>query len=162
MVIMMLLAIISGMALSAQAAINGNLGSQVGVIRSALLTFAVGAVISALLIFFFEPPQPQTLLSVPKWQLCGALFGMFYMVAMVASVPKIGVALATIATIFGQMSMSLIIDTSGWLGNAPIALNYWRVAAMISIAIALVFIYRAAQTPKVEAIKHKLSPQEQL
>jgi transporter family-2 protein len=63
------------------------------------------------------------------------------MVVMVASVPRIGVAIATVATILGQMIMSLVIDTQGWLGNTPIELNYWRVAAMLSIAGALVCIY---------------------
>lgn len=42
-----ILAIASGMALSAQAAINGQLGAKVGVIESSLLTFAMGTVITA-------------------------------------------------------------------------------------------------------------------
>ena len=85
MVLVILLAIISGMALSAQAAINGKLGAKVGVIQSSFLTFGVGTIVTALLIFFFEPAQSATLLSVPKWQLTGALFGIVYMVVMVAS-----------------------------------------------------------------------------
>ncbi|MBB1442375.1 DMT family transporter [Pseudoalteromonas sp. SG43-3] len=138
---LMLLAIISGMALSSQAAINGQLGAKVGVIHSSLLTFAVGTVITMLLIFFFEPSYEASLLTVPKWQLTGALFGIAYMVMMVSAVPKVGVATATVATIFGQMVMSLVIDTRGWLGNTPIELNYWRLAAMLCIACSLICIY---------------------
>lgn len=41
------------------------------------------------------------------------------------------------------MSMSLVIDTQGWLGNSPIELNYWRVAAMVCITLALACIYFA-------------------
>ncbi|PKH28892.1 DMT family transporter [Shewanella sp. ALD9] len=141
MMLFMLLAVISGMALSAQAAINGQLGAKVGVIRSSLLTFSVGTVVTLLLIFFFEPSYEANLLTVPKWQLIGALFGIVYMVVMVAAVPKVGVAIATVATVFGQMVMSLVIDTQGWLGNAPIELNYWRLASMICIACALICIY---------------------
>ncbi|AXY01129.1 DMT family transporter [Vibrio alfacsensis] len=150
MTLIILLAIASGMALSAQAAINGQLGEKVGVIESSLLTFSMGTVITGLLIFFFEPSYDATLLTVPKWQLAGALFGIIYMIVMVAAVPKVGVAIATVATILGQMIMSLVIDTQGWLGNAPIELNYWRIAAMVCIACALVCIYLAnAQTQKV-------------
>ncbi|MBC7002993.1 DMT family transporter [Photobacterium sp. BZF1] len=148
MIIFVLLAILSGIALSAQAAINGQLGVKVGVIRSSLLTFTVGTVVTALLIFFFEPSYDATLLTVPKWQLTGALFGIVYMVVMVAAVPKIGVAVATVATIFGQMTMSLFIDTAGLLGNEPIALNYWRFAAMLCIAAALVCIFMANRSPE--------------
>lgn len=146
MMLVILLAIASGMALSAQAAINGQLGAKVGVIESSLLTFSMGTVVTGLLIFFFEPSYDSTLLTVPKWQLAGALFGIVYMIVMVAAVPKVGVAIATVATVLGQMIMSLIIDTQGWLGNAPIELNYWRVAAMVCIAGALVCIYLANQS----------------
>ncbi|PMG88354.1 hypothetical protein BCS96_04935 [Vibrio breoganii] len=145
MTLIILLAIASGMALSAQAAINGQLGAKVGVIESSLLTFSMGTVITGLLIFFFEPNYDATLLTVPKWQLAGALFGIFYMIVMVSAVPKVGVAIATVATILGQMIMSLVIDTQGWLGNAPIVLNYWRIAAMVCIACALLCIYLANQ-----------------
>ncbi|GAL15832.1 hypothetical protein JCM19233_6854 [Vibrio astriarenae] len=41
MIFIILLAVVSGMALSAQAAINGKLGARVGVIESALLTFTM-------------------------------------------------------------------------------------------------------------------------
>lgn len=102
MLIVILLAIASGMALSAQAAINGRLGAKVGVIESSLLTFGVGTVVTALLIFFFEPSYEANLLSVPKWQLVGALFGIVYMLVMVAAVPRVGVAVATVATILGR------------------------------------------------------------
>ncbi|CAH0530125.1 DMT family transporter [Vibrio hippocampi] len=150
MTLIILLAIASGMALSAQAAINGQLGAKVGVIESSLLTFSMGTVITGLLIFFFEPSYDSTLLTVPKWQLAGALFGILYMIVMVAAVPKVGVAIATVATILGQMMMSLVIDTQGWLGNAPIELNYWRIAAMVCIGCALVCIYLAnGQTQSV-------------
>ncbi|WP_028117595.1 DMT family transporter [Ferrimonas senticii] len=143
MTFLLILALIGGMSLSVQAAINGRLGAQVGVLASAWLTFTVGAVISLLLILFFEPAHSQTLLTVPKWQLTGALFGVVYMVVMVAAVPRLGVTIATVATILGQMIMSLLIDSQGWLHNAAIELNPWRLAAMVATALALVCIYLA-------------------
>lgn len=48
--IMILLAVCGGATLSIQAAINGQLGSNVGVFKSAFLTFSVGALVTALLI----------------------------------------------------------------------------------------------------------------
>ena len=49
---MIILAVCGGATLSVQAAINGQLGSRVGVFKSAFLTFSVGALVTALLIFF--------------------------------------------------------------------------------------------------------------
>lgn len=125
-VIMMLLAVLGGATLSVQAAINGRLGSQVGVLKSAFLTFSVGALVTALLIFYFEPVQTVTLLDVPKWQLMGAMLGVPYIVIMVVAVQRIGTGIATVAVIFGQLAMSMLIDHFGWLGNASIHFTYTR------------------------------------
>ncbi len=146
MILIIILAIASGMALSTQAAINGQLGEKIGIVKTALITFGIATVITALFILFFEPVYESNLFTVPKWQLTGAFFGILYLIAMVASVPRIGIAVATVSTIFGQMIMSMIIDTQGLLGNVAIELNPWRMAAMLCVALALIFIYKANQT----------------
>lgn len=150
-VIMILLAVLGGAMLSIQAAINGRLGSQVGVLKSAFLTFSVGALITVLLIFYFEPVQAVTLLDVPKWQLMGAMFGVPYIVIMVVAVQRIGTGVATVAVIFGQLAMSMLIDHFGWLGNASIHFSYTRLAAVICLGIALYFIYSSSKTTAVSA-----------
>jgi len=148
--IMIILAVIGGATLSIQAAINGQLGSKVGVFKSAFLTFSVGALITALLIFFFEPKQAVTLLDVPKWQLLGAMFGVPYIVIMVLAVQRIGTAVATVAVIFGQLTMSMLIDNFGWLGNAAIPFSMSRLGAIICLGIALFFIYSSSRTPETK------------
>jgi transporter family-2 protein len=132
-IIMILLAVIGGAMLSIQAAINGQLGSKVGVFKSAFLTFSVGALVTGLLIFFFEPKHALTLMDVPKWQLLGAMFGVPYIVIMVLAVQRIGAAVATVAVIFGQLTMSMLIDNFGWLGNASIPFSMSRLGAIVCL-----------------------------
>ena len=143
LILLLVLVIAAGAVLSVQAAINGRLGQTVGVLRSSLLTFAVGALSTALLIFFFEPAQAVSLLDVPKWQLTGALFGVVYMMVMVGAVPVVGTAVATVAVIVGQLGMGMLIDNFGWLGNPAIELSGSRIVAMLLLALALVFMYRS-------------------
>lgn len=145
-IIMILLAVLGGATLSIQAAINGRLGGQVGVLKCAFLTFSVGALVTALLIFYFEPRQALTLLDVPKWQLLGAMLGVPYIVIMVIAVQRIGAGVATVAVIFGQLAMSMLIDHFGWLGNASISFSFTRLAAVVCLAIALYFIYSSHKT----------------
>ncbi len=140
-ILMMLLAVTGGAMLSIQAAINGQLGSKVGVFKTAFLTFSVGALITALLILFFEPHHTLTLMDVPKWQLTGAMFGVPYIVIMVLALRRIGSALATVAVIFGQLLMSIMIDNFGWLHNPTIPLSLNRLDALLCLGIALLFIY---------------------
>lgn len=147
LVILLAVVVLAGAVLSVQAAINGRLGESVGVLRSSLLTFAVGALVTGLLIFFFEPVQAVSLLEVPKWQLTGALFGVVYMMVMVGAVPVVGTAVATVAVIVGQLGMGMLIDNFGWLGNPAIELSSSRVLAMGCLALALVFMYRSSSRP---------------
>ncbi len=144
---MIILAVCGGATLSIQAAINGQLGSRVGVFKSAFLTFSVGALVTALLIFFFEPKQTVTLLDVPKWQLLGAMFGVPYIVIMVVAVQRIGTAVATVAVIFGQLTMSMLIDNFGWLGNAAIPFSMSRLAAVLCRVLRCFSFTQAVKTP---------------
>lgn len=144
LILLLVVVVAAGAVLSVQAAINGRLGETVGVLRSSLLTFVVGAVVTGLLILFFEPAHAVSLLNVPKWQLCGALFGVIYMMVMVGAVPRVGTAVATVAVIVGQLGMGMLIDNFGWLGNPTIELSGSRILAMVLLALALVFMYRSS------------------
>ena len=148
--LMIILSVVGGALLSVQAAINGQLGSKVGVFRSAFLTFSVGALITALLIFFFETKHTVTLLEVPKWQLLGALLGVPYIVIMVLAVQRIGTAVATVAVIFGQLAMSMLIDNFGWLHNEAIPFSATRLGAVACLGIALWFIYSGSKSRAAE------------
>lgn len=136
-----LLALAGGISLAVQSSINGRLGNAAGVMESAWLTFVLGAAISFLLFFFFEPPHAMTLLTAPKWQLIGALFGVVYILVSVFAVPRVGIAAATVAVITGQLGMSLLIDHFGWFSNAAIPLDASRYASIALLAAALVLIY---------------------
>lgn len=143
--IVIILALCGGALLSVQAAINGRLGSGGGAAQR-LLTFATGALVTGLLILFFAPATSVNLLQVPKWQLLGAFCGVPYIVIMVLAVQRIGTATATVAVIFGQLTMSLLIDNFGWLGNSTMAFSPARLAAVICLALALYLIYTSGKS----------------
>ena len=135
------LLLLGGMAIAAQSAINGTLSMRTDVVTTAWLTNVVASVILLLLVIFFEPSQTATMFSVPSWQLAGALFGNFSMVAIVIAVPRIGTAATIVAIIAGQIIMGLVVDHFGWFGNTQIVLDYKRVAAIALLAGALYLIY---------------------
>ncbi|MFH7090867.1 DMT family transporter [Klebsiella pneumoniae] len=154
--IVIILALCGGALLSVRAAINGRLGSQVGCC-AAPLTFATGALVTGLLILFFAPATSVNLLQVPRWQLLGAFCGVPYIVIMVLAVQRIGTATATVAVIFGQLMMSLLIDNFGWLGNSTMAFSPARLAAVICLALALYLIYTSGKS----ATSHEAARAEQ-
>ncbi len=135
------LLLLGGMAIAAQSSINGSLSIRTDVITTAWLANVVASVILLALVIFFEPPQAATMFSVPSWQLAGALFGNFSMVAIVIAVPRIGTAATIVAIIAGQIIMGLMVDHFGWFGNTQIVLDYKRIAAIALLAGALFLIY---------------------
>ncbi|MGV6987758.1 DMT family transporter [Testudinibacter sp. P80/BLE/0925] len=139
--LMLCFAVLGGVALAVQASINGKLGTQVGVFAGTFLNFGLGTIVTGLLVLFFEPKYSLTLLDVPKWQLTGAFPGIVYIAVMVLVVAKLGTAVATVAVIFGQLAMSLLIDTFGWFHNPAIAFSLPRLLAVICLGFALYFIY---------------------
>ena len=135
------LLLLGGMAIAAQSSINGSLSVRTDVITTAWLANVVASVILLLMVVFFESPQAATMFSVPSWQLAGALFGNFSMVAIVIAVPRIGTAATIVAIIAGQIIMGLMVDHFGWFGNTQILLDYKRMAAIALLAGALYLIY---------------------
>lgn len=153
---MLLVVIFGGAVLCAQSSINGRLGSEVGVIESAWLTFVMGTMVSFLIGFFFEPPYSLNLFTAPRWQLTGAFFGVAYMLTVVFAMPRLGAAATTVAVISGQLLMSLLIDNFGWFNNAVISLDGSRLAALVLLAIALFFIYKSNVTAKSPPAIHSV------
>ena len=143
------LLLLGGMAIAAQSSINGSLSMRTDVVTTAWLTNVVASIILLLLVVLFEPPQAQTMFSVPTWQLAGALFGNFSMVAIVVAVPRLGTAATIVAVIAGQIIMGLLVDHFGWFGNTQILLDYKRIAAIALLAGALYLIYLSNVRRKV-------------
>ena len=135
------LLLLGGMAIAAQSSINGSLSIRTDVVTTAWLANVVAAVILFVLVIFFEPPQTATMFSVPMWQLSGALFGTFSMVAIVVGVPRIGTAATIVAVIAGQIIMGLMVDHFGWFGNTQLRLDEKRIMAIVLLAGALYLIY---------------------
>ena len=94
-------------------------------------------------------------MDVPKWQLLGAMFGVPYIVIMVLAVQRIGTAVATVAVIFGQLTMSMLIDNFGWLGNESIPFSMSRLGAIVCLGIALFFIYSSSKSKASPSKKNR-------
>lgn len=143
--IVIILALCGGALLSVQAAINGRLGSGGGAAQR-LFNLRHRRAGDGIADPVFAPATSVNLIQVPKWQLLGAFCGVPYIVIMVLAVQRIGTATATVAVIFGQLTMSLLIDNFGWLGNSTMVFSPARLAAVICLALALYLIYTSGKS----------------
>lgn len=141
--IYLLFVVIGGAAGAVQSPINSVLGKRIGVFESGLWSFATGTVLLILLVLLFGKGQLAEITAVPKWQLIGGALGVIVVISMIVAAPHLGIGLAMVGILFGQVTIGILIDTFGWLGVERIPLDYNRIIGMILMLAGVFFVYRS-------------------
>ncbi|WP_416828137.1 DMT family transporter [Ectobacillus polymachus] len=136
------LALLSGVVLALQAAINGGLGKRIGSIEGAFVSFSVGTLALLVAVLFIGKGTLPSLAGIPKYQLTGGLMGAFYVAISVMVVPKLGVASTLTAVIVGQLIMGSIIDHYALLGGKQISFDMKRALALVCLGVGLWLFYK--------------------
>lgn len=136
-----LLALLGGIALSMEGAIGSTLGETIGELESSYYIFLTGSIILGLVTFFFGKGSLTKTKEVPKWQLTGGLLGITYLTLIIMVVPYVGVGIAMVSVIVGQMVTSMIIEHFGWLGSKQTKISKHRMLSIFCMIIAIAFIY---------------------
>lgn len=136
-VLMYVLALIAGGALSLEGAIYAELGKNIGQLESSLYNFAVGSVILSILVLFVGKGDITKVSKLPKWMLMGGLLGTVYLTIIIMLAPQLGLAITMIAVVAGQLLASMVIEHNGWLGANTIKVNRYHIIAVIALAMAL-------------------------
>lgn len=140
--LMIIFALVGGILVGIQAGVNGILGSKIGAIEGAFISFFTGTLALLLVVIFFGRGNLLAVTNLPKWQLIGGLLGAAYVFILVLTVPKIGVASVLMAIIVGQVLSSTVIDHFGLFGGRQIPIDWRRITGLIFLAVALLLIYR--------------------
>jgi transporter family-2 protein len=143
--ILIVLAIMAGMALPMQGAINSKLASFLhNPFLSALISFAIGTI--ALLAYILASRIPLNQLSGVREAslvtLIGGLLGAFFITTTLVAVPKLGIALTFSLVILGQMVVTLPMDHFGLLGAAVKEINLSRIVGILMVIGGTILILR--------------------
>lgn len=108
------------------------------------LVFAVGILGCLFALATLRPTLPSTsaFAGVPWYAWLGGVLGMFYIVLVVTCTPRLGVGLTTMLILVGQMTIALMLDHFGALGNAPHPINVARIVGLILMISGTVLIKR--------------------
>ena len=136
-----IIAMLTGAFLSMESALYGKLGERVGELETNFYNFFIGAVISLIFLIFFGRGKLSALNQFPKWNLLGGVLGVSYLVVIVIGVPLVGVGIAMITIVIGQMFASILIDHFGWFGSDKKKVGRKRVTALVLMLMALVFTF---------------------
>ena len=141
-----LLAFVSGLAVTLQVSVNGELRSQLASpILSTLISFAVG-ILGLGLVFLYTLINGSTVLpganqirNISWWMLTGGLLGALYVFTSIIAAPKIGFANMLSLVICGQIILAVLFDHFGFLGNEVHIMNPYRFLG-IFLLVAGVYI----------------------
>ena len=129
-----------GIAMSLQNALNTQLREYLqSPLQAALLSFLVGTIVLALLVFFqsVEKPTLNTLIQIPWFLWLGGFLGVYAISLSIYAVPKLGFLTLTGVIIFGQISMSMLLDHFGWFGTEKTPIHWQRLLGSIVIFIGV-------------------------
>lgn len=108
---------ITGGLVALQPAINAGLGKQTGSLPAAFVSFAVGALLLAVIVGISgQAGGLSSTFDVRWYYLLGGVLGAAYVFMALKTVGTIGAGGVAAATITGQLTMSVVIDRMGILG----------------------------------------------
>jgi len=140
-VVGVLAALCTGVAIGAQSTLSSRSGLAIGPIRTGLLTNIVGGVAALLALGFtwLRPTTEESNLSAPVLAMLvtSGLLGLFIIMGVAFALQQTGVTAGLATIILGQLLVSTVVDASGWGGAVPIPFSLRRVFGLGVMALAV-------------------------
>lgn len=140
----LLWALLSGILMAVQGALNGALSKCVGTWETTFIVHLIGVVLLGIMLFGFSVGKLNwtAMQSAPWYTYLGGVISVFIIYLVAASIPKIGAANATTAIIVGQVTMAVVIDHFGLWGLGGESFTYKQGIGIIFLAIGAKLLLR--------------------
>ena len=139
---MLFLAFSIGLATAAQSPTNGSLGSVVGPIQAALVSFSGALVILAVICAFTGSGNITRMLDAPIWMWSGGLFSAFVVCVLTACTQNLGVALSMTVIMLGQLLGGMLVDTFGLFASLILEVSAPRGIGCVIILAGIALVYK--------------------
>lgn len=135
-ILALILALSSGVAMAVQGTINSAFSKIIGLLEATLIVHLTATIIVVTMLFGFGLGQGQLskIGETPWYLFLGGVLGVAITYLVVASIPKVGVALATTAIIVGQVGTACIMDHFGFFGLEKYPFNWYRFGGILLLA----------------------------
>ncbi|MFP7493690.1 DMT family transporter [Terribacillus saccharophilus] len=140
-----LVGIASGMLMSTQVAINGQLGIVLqSSIQAAFVSFFIGAL--TLIIVVGVKDRSYTAIRNPIkqkaswWVWLGGFLGAAYVLINIYLVKQVGTGQTVVLVLFGQIAGSLLIQRFGWMNSLKMRIDWIQIGGLMLILAGVIFI----------------------
>lgn len=151
-VLMVVLAILSGLSFAVQGPVNTALGKRTSSIQATAVSFFGGAVISGIIALIDKNGDIKNITQAHTWQVIGGMYGAIAVCVSILTIPVLGVALSMTSVMLGQLLTGVVIDYYGLLGAEKIAISPLRILGILVVGVGIILLY-FANTPKSDSKK---------
>jgi len=138
----LLTALVGGL-IALQPPINAGLGRATGNLPAALVSFAVGTLLLALIVALSGKAGGLSSTFDVRWYyLIGGMLGAAYVTIALIAVSSIGAGGVAAATITGQLATAVVIDRLGILGLEETPLSATRIAGVALLLAGTYLVVR--------------------
>jgi transporter family-2 protein len=132
-----------GCLIALQPPINAGLGRATGNLPAALVSFAVGTLLLALIVALVgQAGGLSSTFDVRWYYLIGGLLGAGYVTVALIAVSSIGAGGVAAATITGQLTAAVVIDRLGILGLEQTSFSAARIAGVVLLLVGTFLVVR--------------------
>lgn len=143
--LLVLTAMVIGLALPLQAGINAELRTWLGhPLQAALISFTVGtsALVVLVLTMGLSWSNVSSLGRAPWWVWFGGLLGATYVSMTIVLAPRLGAATMIGAAMAGQLIGSLVMDHYGIVGYSVRSISFERILGAVLLLVGVILIQR--------------------
>ncbi len=129
-----------------QGSINAHLSKGLNhPLQATFISFFGAVVILLALLLALNPSLPSTaqLRAIPAFYYSGGVYGVVFVTTILMLAPRIGIANTIVATIVGQLIISVILDHFGVFGLARHPVNGYRLIGCAGLLVSLYLIQKA-------------------
>ena len=137
-----LLTFCGGIAATVQPSINARLAEKTGVIESACISFVVGTLVLAVVVFLSGTGTIRGIADAKWWELTGGVLGALFVVSVTLAVPRIGTTAAMVLIIAAQLIVGMLLDHYGAFGLKVEPVTLHRLAGSGLLAAGVFLILR--------------------
>lgn len=112
-----------------QVAVNATLSRNLG---SPLFAFVFSLIqlLTTIPLLYFSRTPFAALGTLPPWQYVGALLGSAILIASSWAAGRVGMFVALVTWLVGQLTVAMLVDQFGLLGAAQIPVSFSRLAGL--------------------------------
>jgi len=141
-IVVIVIGLIGGIAVGLQQPLTNMVSQRLGVFESAFIIQFGGAIAAVIPLLLQRGGNIAEWRAVPWYALAGGALGVFVLVGISVTFPRLGAVTTTFLIVTGQLLISVLLDHFGLLGTAVRPIDLSRILGILVLFVGVWLIIR--------------------